>query len=1027
MGGEGGEGGQGGVGGEGGQGGGGMGGGGMGGVGGQGGQGGGGMGGMGGQGGGGMGGMGGQGGSMDVCGDGLLTGAETCDDANTTAGDGCDATCAQEAGWMCTGAPSVCVSECGDGIVVGTEACDDANTADMDGCSACALENGWTCTGQPSACNTTCGDGILAGTEACDDGNTKDLDGCSSTCVVDTFPETEPNNSTATANGPFSPGVLISGSIAPGSDADWYQITVPATADLHVETYDASGPTSCLNIDTLVTLYASDGTTVIASDDDGGTNACSRLDGTTSAALRHIPAGTYYVKVEEAGNDKAIPGYKLVVTYDALCGDGTVSGAEECDGGAGCAATCDRIPVCGDGFVDAPETCDDGNTMDGDTCSATCETSVLMETEPNNTSAQALDGFAPPVLYQGAISPATDVDFYAIKLDQTSDLTVESFDVNGPGSCVGVDTLLRLYATDGTTVLLERDLGGLGACGKIDSKKPGDGAARHLPAGTYFVSVEDYLNNTEIPGYRLFITLDATCGNGKVEGAEECDGGVGCSATCDRIAVCGDSKIDAPETCDDGNTTPGDGCDAACLKESTPETEPNNDAATANGPFTPYAIVSGAINPGSDIDFHSFTLSAYADVRLETYDANGPGSCALPLDTVITLYGPDGTTELANADDGGINICSRISGKTHAGARRLAPGTYFVKVEDFENDTVIPGYLLEMAVESVCGNGVVEGSEECDGGAGCEATCDRVPTCGDGHLDGTEACDDGNLMDGDGCSATCALEVAGEIEPNNTTAQADANPLLTGSANVVGSIGAAGDVDLFRIELASNAALVLETLNDTGIGCGFTSTLKLYDAAGVLLETDNVSGEGSCSALTMNLVAGAYYVGVEEANNDGTIASYLLRAKVLADHGAESEPNNQQADASGMTGSDSVITGLHMTFDDDDYFEITVPAGKSLRAEIIEGTAAESCSNGADPIDSYLTLFDAAGAELGADDDGGRGYCSAIDGLGATPPHAFAKNLAGGTYYLLVQTSPFSAMPGNPIAVFDYKLAITIR
>ena len=31
--------------------------------------------------------------------------------------------------------------------------------------------------------------------------------------------------------------------------------------------------------------------------------------------------------------------------------------------------------------------------------------------------------------------------------------------------------------------------------------------------------------------------------------------------------LCGDGFVDANETCDDGNTTPGDGCDATCQTE----------------------------------------------------------------------------------------------------------------------------------------------------------------------------------------------------------------------------------------------------------------------------------------------------------------------------------------------------------------------------------------------------------------------------------------------------------------------------
>lgn len=77
-----------------------------------------------------------------VCGDGVISGLETCDDGNTTAGDGCDANCQVEPGWECTDEPSVCVPICGDGIVVGPEECDDGNLVSGDGCSAtCTLED----------------------------------------------------------------------------------------------------------------------------------------------------------------------------------------------------------------------------------------------------------------------------------------------------------------------------------------------------------------------------------------------------------------------------------------------------------------------------------------------------------------------------------------------------------------------------------------------------------------------------------------------------------------------------------------------------------------------------------------------------------------------------------------------------------------------------------------------------------------------------------------------------------------------
>ena len=61
-----------------------------------------------------------------------------------------------------------------------------------------------------------------------------------------------------------------------------------------------------------------------------------------------------------------------------------------------------------------------------------------------------------------------------------------------------------------------------------------------------------------------------------------------------------------------------------------------------------------------------------------------------------------------------------------------------------------------------CGNGVVDPGEQCDdgnlvAGDGCSASC-RLEACGNGILDPGEQCDDGNLVSGDGCSAGCRLE-----------------------------------------------------------------------------------------------------------------------------------------------------------------------------------------------------------------------------------------------------------------------------
>jgi cysteine-rich repeat protein len=104
-----------------------------------------------------------------VCGDGILEGAEDCDDGNVDEGDGCDTNCT--------------ASSCGNGITTAGEACDDGNMVDGDGCRAdCTLE--------------VCGDGILDAGEDCDDGGTADGDCCSSTCAFEAGPCDDGDNCT---------------------------------------------------------------------------------------------------------------------------------------------------------------------------------------------------------------------------------------------------------------------------------------------------------------------------------------------------------------------------------------------------------------------------------------------------------------------------------------------------------------------------------------------------------------------------------------------------------------------------------------------------------------------------------------------------------------------------------------------------------------------------------------------------------------------------------------------------------------
>ncbi|HEU4731995.1 MAG TPA: OmpA family protein [Kofleriaceae bacterium] len=107
----------------------------------------------------------------------------------------------------------------------------------------------------------------------------------------------------------------------------------------------------------------------VISADEAPTGA-NRLVGTFK-----LEAGEYPWAVE---NTSVFPNVPFVRISWTRCGDGRVSGAEQCDDGNaddtdGCTSAClIPPPVCGDGIVQAPEQCDDGNLDDTDDCTSLC-------------------------------------------------------------------------------------------------------------------------------------------------------------------------------------------------------------------------------------------------------------------------------------------------------------------------------------------------------------------------------------------------------------------------------------------------------------------------------------------------------------------------------------------------------------------------------------------------------------------------------------------------------------------------------
>ncbi|MEM9694382.1 MAG: hypothetical protein AAGA56_17655 [Myxococcota bacterium] len=138
--------------------------------------------------------------------------------------------------------------------------------------------------------------------------------------------------------------------------------------------------------------------------------------------------------------------------------------------------------------------------------------------------------------------------------------------------------------------------------------------------------------------------------------------------------------------------------------------------------------------------------------------------------------------------------------------------------------------------------------------------------CGDGFVDGDEECDDA-LGAGGGCDDACML-LSSEPSANDTAGTATPFPgIPDGETPFYGSIDPVGDVDYIEFTALQGESFIAQ-LFDLGNGdCSagnIDSLISLSDGTTPFLDSDDFGGPGACSELVMpNLDAGTYYIVVE--------------------------------------------------------------------------------------------------------------------------------------------------------------------
>ncbi len=144
-----------------------------------------------------------------------------------------------------------------------------------------------------------CGNRVVETGEECDDGNAEDDDLCNTSCEVPAIiPETESNNGYFNADDLFLDGPgsrMVTAQIASSNDIDIYSFTVPTgtTVGLLARTQSYSSSTTCSSsADTVLELRDEDEDR-ITSNDNGGDRDCSLIN------RSGLTAGTYYLMVRK--------------------------------------------------------------------------------------------------------------------------------------------------------------------------------------------------------------------------------------------------------------------------------------------------------------------------------------------------------------------------------------------------------------------------------------------------------------------------------------------------------------------------------------------------------------------------------------------------------------------------------------------------------------------------------------------------------------------------------------------------------
>jgi cysteine-rich repeat protein len=562
-----------------------------------------------------------------------------------------------------------------------------------------------------------CGDGTMQRGEICDDGNTVGGDGCSADCMSD--------ESCGNGIPDRDAGEICDDGNTMGGDA--------CAADCSTDYTCGNG---------VVDTIAAGGTVDEACDDGNTING----DGCDAACASTEICGNSIVDVGEMCDDGNTVGGDLCsadCTMSVLCGNGVLDTGEECDdnnfaSSDGCSSICQR-EVCGNGRVDAAESCDDSNADDADGCRADCTFTCA-------TAADCADG-APCNGDEVCTDPGTTASRCGAGTPLAAGASCGTGLICNGGACVAI------VCGDGF-------VSGTEQCDDTNTVN-GDGCDNDC---TFSCTAAADCNDTNP------CTMDActanVCSNTATTGGA-CTTTGGAAGTCNMgmcaaSASCGNGTREGTEQCDDGNAVNNDGCRSDCTFTCTAANAATNcdDANTCTnntcmGTGLASRCISANVMNGTACDL---------DAMASTRDICRIGVCRRSTcgdgftDTAAMEACDDGNTTNGDGCDNDCTFtCTAATAVADCGDRNTCNGAEVCTGTGLASRC---GAGMALPVGAACDADMMAATRDiCRAGNVCQRSL-----CGDGFRDTmatpAEGCDDGNTTAGDGCSATCTVEMS---------------------------------------------------------------------------------------------------------------------------------------------------------------------------------------------------------------------------------------------------------------------------